>query len=34
MVDGAEKMASAVEAIGVAMEEEEEGEAVDSMTGG
>jgi hypothetical protein len=33
-VEGVEKMALAVEAIGVAMEGEEEEEAADSMTGG
>lgn len=34
MEEEVEKMASAVEAIGVAMDEEEEGEAVDLMAGG
>lgn len=34
MVDGVERMASAVEVIGADMEEEEEGEVVDSTTEG
>ena len=34
MVDGVERMASAVEVIGADMEEEKEGEVVDSTTEG